>query len=81
MSIAFLYVHASHIFHFRCPEGCSCIATTINCSNAFVNNDTSTHNIPPSTRYLDISYNPTFFHSISFDDIQVHYIIHLNVSA
>ena len=67
--------------YFSCPDGCSCLGFTVDCSHTTTYNGTSTIYISPSTRMLDVSMRPSVLSHLSLDKQYIQYLVYLNLSA
>ena len=76
-----------HCLFYRCPASCQCVGLLVYCqspSKDVIDNSTDMDAISlplsPTTRLLDISYNGQLVHQSQFQEQDLHYLAHLNLS-
>ena len=82
-SIAFglQMISTGYMFCYRCPDGCSCVGLSIDCTSVVVNKTAIAFDISPSTRMLDLSSRLHALSYVSFKKQNVQNLVHLNLSA
>ena len=66
--------------YYRCPESCSCVGLSVDCTDPNYHNQTSPNKLSSSTRMLDISGRPNALSYISFEDDYAVNLAYLNLS-